>query len=186
MAIVCVLMSGIKEKKHLEEIRKLHRKLREAKEDPNAAGRDIGAAIAQRDADSGYGYGEQVDMSSIDVGGELDQHVDLDSGGHEIAAPVQQQHQRAPVDEYDEEEGAASAAAAAEEERHYVVGGGGQSSVRNQSARGKQQQQQQQSRRAAAPPVDDEYEDEEEASTSRGAPQPGYAQRDDEYDEEDN
>lgn len=79
MCIVCVLMSGIKEKRHLEDIRKLHRKLREAKEDPTHAGL---AGLSPRDGgDSGYGESELSTVGDGAAGvigmGGLDQEVHL-------------------------------------------------------------------------------------------------------------
>lgn len=99
MCVVCVLMSGIKEKRHLEDIRKLHRKLREAKEDPTHAGL---AGLSPRDGglggDSGYGetelgaggIGAGVGAMGAGVGGGLDgldQEVHLQMDDEPSAGP---------------------------------------------------------------------------------------------------
>lgn len=73
MIVVCILMSAIKQKKHLEEIRKLHRKLREAKEDPTHAAlrardEEEGSISAYDDVD--LGAQEPIDTDvAINVGG---------------------------------------------------------------------------------------------------------------------
>lgn len=78
MIVVCVLMSGIKEKRHLEDIRKLHRKLREAKEAPTSGGlRDLG----------GGDEGVTMDFNEVDLNPaepldhDVELHVD-DVGGN--------------------------------------------------------------------------------------------------------
>lgn len=79
MVLVCILMSGIKEKRHLEDIRKLHRKLREAKENPNMSA----AAMAVRDLDAGYG---DVDLGGGGLDTDVNINVDQSATGNAAVA----------------------------------------------------------------------------------------------------
>jgi hypothetical protein len=80
MVVVCVLMSGIKEKRHLEDIRKLHRKLREAKEDPTHAGlRGMEMSGAEGGGDAGGGYGD-VDLNAEPLDTDVQLNVDDGTG----------------------------------------------------------------------------------------------------------
>ena len=79
MVVVCVLMSGIKEKKHLEDIRKLHRKLREAKEDPTHAGLSGVDTLDPSDGDPSGGYGD-VDLNPEPLDTDVQLNVNNDDG----------------------------------------------------------------------------------------------------------
>jgi len=150
MGGVCLLMSAIKEKKHLEDIRKLHRKLREAKEDPTAADR-ISALQRAADDEAGYGgYGGQdVDLSGVDMGGYaaggLDQSVQLDMAP-EGTADVVEEEQQQPI-----------------EDEHYVVGGSAAPAAQPSSSRGSARGKGKKSRFAQPEPEpepEEEYDEE--------------------------
>jgi hypothetical protein len=163
-------MSGIKEKNHLEEIRKLHRKLREAKEDPTHGGL---AGLPQ--TDSGYG---EVELAPGASAYDAQQVEGLD---HEVQLDVQ--------------EGSPNSRGAAAAEAASSVVSPNRGSA---GSRGKKKTYEPEptldeepyeaapavavrsgrSARAAPPPVEEDSYDEE--STTAGA---GYAQQD-EYDEE--
>ena len=175
MCVVCVLMSGIKEKRHLEDIRKLHRKLREAKEDPTHAGL---AGLSSRDAaDSGYGESELGAGAGAGAAAAMGAGVDgLDQEVH--------------LQMDDEPLGAAAAAGAA-------AGGAGSSYAAGKkasSARAATARKAPKPRYEPEESVEDEGYDEQPAgatgyddedNSAQAAAGGGYAQHD-EYDEEEN
>jgi len=173
MAVVCVLMRAIKEKKHLEAMRKLHRKLRDTRdggganegEDPNAA--PSSSVLAQRDAESGYGPAEgEADLSAVEIGGSaFATGGDAQLGSGSGAAT-------APRDEYDEDE-----EVTAGEQQHYVVGGGAGARGGNRVTSPPAAAAASSARSGKARRAVDEYDEEEEEDEEYAAPPPRRGQR---------
>jgi len=184
MVFVCVLMSGIKEKRHMEDMRKLHRKLRDLKDNPSMRARGLEEMYGEVDLGEGFGgspmpgpasSASQHDPSSVSASVGTATVPAAAGGGMEAELDTQQVDVHVDESEEDVETGGSQQSAATT--RSSRKGGAASSS----SSRGKKSNT---GRRVQEQGY--EIEEEQQQQTQHPhRPTPGYAPHPrDEYDEE--
>jgi len=98
LALVCILMEGIKKKRHLEDIRKLHKKIREAKESESMDPRSVSEVAVnvggRRPGRPGQGMGSinqaAPDTEAVEADGEGETEEQADTQQPEQEEEAQQ------------------------------------------------------------------------------------------------